>query len=256
MLLAFDLDNTIVTRDNEIPREILQAILRAREAGHFVTVLTGRPKASTLPFLEQLEVDGHYGVNHGALVVGKEDAVLSRSLIAARDVGALVHRYGVEGALEYAFMIDDDIYVRDPEDPRWTWAHTLNRNVIAFHKERVREADKVVFSADGAGPRMLEEIHRDHPGLMTYLWPDGFLEVTGEGAHKGAALARLAAELGVPRAETVAFGDGVNDITMLEWAGRSVAVGRAHPGASAAADEHIPEPEALGVARWLGANLL
>lgn len=125
MLLAFDLDNTVVTRGNEIPDPIVRAVAAARRAGHLVTVLTGRPKASTLPFLDTLGVAGPYAVNHGAIVFGEDDAVLSRSLIAAPVVDRLVHRYGVDEGLEYAFMFDDDIYVRDPEDPRWSWAHTL-----------------------------------------------------------------------------------------------------------------------------------
>ncbi len=256
MLLAFDLDNTIVTRANEIPRAILKAIAASREAGHLVTVLTGRPQASTLPFLEQVGVTGPYAVNHGAVVVGEGSTVLERSVIEAEVVDTLIHRYGLGDRLEYAFMYDDDIYVRDPEDPRWSWAHTLNRNVLEFHKERVRDADKVVFSTDEAGPQIAQEIARTHPELMRYLWPDGFLEVTGPGAHKGAALARICTELGVAQRNTIAFGDGVNDITMLAWAGRAVAVGHAHPEALAAADEHIPEPEAHGVATWLQANLL
>lgn len=255
MLLAFDLDNTVVTRTNEIPGPILQAVASARAGGHLITVLTGRPKASTVPFLDALGVSGPYAVNHGAVVIGADDEVLTRSLITAPVVDRLVHRYGVEGGLEYAFMFDDDIYVRDPEDPRWSWAHTLNRNVLAFHKERVRDADKVVFSANEAGPRMVSEIEAAHPELMRYLWPDGFLELTGPGAHKGAALARICAELGVAQGDTVAFGDGVNDITMLQWAAHAVAVGHAHPEALAAADEHIEEPEALGVATWLRSNL-
>jgi HAD superfamily hydrolase (TIGR01484 family) len=68
MLLAFDLDNTVVTRSNEIPPRILAAIGAAKEAGHLVSVLTGRPQASALPFVQQLG-GGPYAVNHGALVV-------------------------------------------------------------------------------------------------------------------------------------------------------------------------------------------
>jgi Cof subfamily protein (haloacid dehalogenase superfamily) len=255
MLLAFDLDNTVVTRGNEIPEAIVRAVAAARREGHLVTVLTGRPKASTVPLLDTLGVTGPYAVNHGAIVFGEDDAVLSRSLIAAPLVDRLVHRYGVDEGLEYAFMYDDDIYVRDPEDPRWSWAHTLNRNVLAFHKDRVRDADKIVFSADAAGPRMLAEIRDEHPELMRYLWPDGFLELTGPGAHKGAALAHICRVLGVAQRDTVAFGDGINDVTMLEWAGHAVAVGDAHPDVLAVADEHIEEPEALGVATWLETNL-
>ncbi len=256
MLLAFDLDNTIVTHANEIPPRILAAIAAAKDAGHLVSVLTGRPQASALPFLHQLGIDGPYAVNHGALVIGQGDAVLSRSLIAAADVGSLIAQYGAGRGLEYAFMVDDDIFVADPSDPRWSWAHTLNRNVFAFTPELIRDADKVVFSAYEAGPRLLRELEASHPELMKYMWADGFFEITGVGAHKGAALKRICEELGVAQADTVAFGDGVNDVTMMRWAGRAVAVGRAHPEVLAASSDHIPEPEDDGVADWLAENLL
>ena len=256
MLLAFDLDNTVVTRDNEIPPRIVAAVIAAKKAGHHVSVLTGRPKASTTAFLEQLGVTGPYAVNHGAMVFGQDDVVLSRSLIEAADVGALIGRYGLEWGLEYAFMVDDDIFVADPNDPRWRWAHTLNRNVITFAPELVRDADKIVFGAKERAPELLREVQASHPELMKYSWADGFFEITGVGAHKGAALERICSELGVAQRDTVAFGDGVNDVTMMQWAGRAVAVGQAHPEVQAAADEHIREPEAGGVADWLAENLL
>jgi hydroxymethylpyrimidine pyrophosphatase-like HAD family hydrolase len=182
--------------------------------------------------------------------------VLSRLLIAAADVGSLIGQYGLELGLGYAFMIDDDIFVDDPEDPRWRWAHTLNRNVLAFEPDLVRDADKVVFEANGAGPQVLAELNATHPELMKYSWSDGFFEITGAGAHKGAALERISRELGVAREDTVAFGDGVNDVTMMHWAGRAVAVGRAHPEVLTASDDHIAEPEDGGVADWLAENLL
>jgi 5-amino-6-(5-phospho-D-ribitylamino)uracil phosphatase len=256
MLLAFDLDNTVVTRSNEIPPAILRAVAAAQDQGHLVSVLTGRPKASTVSFLQQLGVRGPYAVNHGALVFGAEDSVLSRALIPKGDVHTLIARYGLQAGLEYAFMVDDDIFVNDPHDPRWSWAHTLNRNVIAFAPDLVRDADKIVFSAGEHAPQLLAELNASHPELMKYSWPDGFFEITGVGAHKGAALERICLELGVAREDTIAFGDGVNDVTMMHWAGLAVAVGDAHPEVSAAANHHIAEPEENGVADWLDEHLL
>ena len=63
--------------------------------------------------------------------------------------------------------------------------------------------------------------------------------------------------MGIPQEDTIAFGDGVNDITTVRWAGRGIAVGPfAHPEVLAAADEHIPSPEEGGVAHWLEEHLL
>ena len=64
-----------------------------------------------------------------------------------------------------------------------------------------------------------------------------FVELTPAGADKGAALARLAAELRIDASEVVAFGDNHNDLTMLRWAGRAVAMGNAVEAAKEAADE-------------------
>ena len=253
MLLAFDLDNTIITADDRLPGEIAEAIEAARRRGHHISVLTGRPHSAAIGFIEQLGVS-HYSVNNGALVVA-EGEVLERIVIPQGKVEALAQRYVGDETLEYAFMQGDTIYVRNPEDQRWTWAHTSNRNVEPFDQHEVGEADKIVFATDGRGEAMLKEIGAIHPELILYLWGDGFLEVTGEGAHKGAALERLSERLCVAQGDTVAFGDGVNDVTMLQWAGRSVAVGHAYDEARDAADEHIPSPEEGGVARWIGDNL-
>ena len=253
MLLAFDLDNTIITADDRLPGNIEGAIQKAKDRGHKVSVLTGRPHSSAIGFIEQLGVS-HYSVNNGALVVG-DGEVLERIVIPQREVEALAKRYAGDRTLEYAFMLGDTVYVRNPDDERWRWAHTSNRNVEPFEAGGVDEADKVVFATDARGAAMLDEISAAHPELVLYLWGDGFLEVTGAGAHKGAALQRLADTLCVPQRDTVAFGDGVNDVTMLQWAGRSVAVGHAYGEVVDTADEHIPSPEEGGVARWLEDNL-
>lgn len=256
MLLAFDLDGTVVTHQNEIPSRILKAVAKAKDAGHIITVLTGRPKASALEAVHKLGAEHLYAVNHGAVVIGENDTVLSRSLINEEDVRTIIGRYGLNEGLEYAFMIDDDIFVNRPEDPRWSWAHTLNRNVLPFSEDAVQDADKIILSADEEGPRVYSELRRAHPEMMNYLWPDGFLEITGVGADKGTALAFICRELGVAQKDTIAFGDGVNDVTMMQWAGRAVAVGTAHPDVLTESDEHIAEPEQNGVADWLAENLL
>lgn len=57
---------------------------------------------------------------------------------------------------------------------------------------------------------------------------------TAPGATKGLALARLAGSLGIVAEQVLAFGDMPNDFSMFTWAGRSVAVGNAHPAVMSA----------------------
>lgn len=257
MLLAFDLDNTLVTEDNRLSAATARAVQAARRAGHHISVLTGRTQASAQPFLELLEVDSYYSVNHGALVVGEQGEQLHRAMLSAPEVHALIARYQGYSGVEYACIVDETLYVGNPDDPRWQWVHTQNHFLEPFSPDTVRQADKVVFSCGLQGQRIHDDICVHFPHLVRYLWRDNFLEIAAADAHKAAALARLCRVLGYSPADTIAFGDGINDVTMIAWAGYGVAVSDlAHPDVLAVADEHIAAPEQEGVSRWLHQHLL
>lgn len=256
MLLAFDLDKTIVREDFVLPDEIVQALRRAAGAGHQLTILTGRPPQAMQAYLEQLEVRECYSANHGAYVVGRGGAVLRRQRIDKAHVCALLGPYCDHPGVEFSCIVDDVLYVKNPDDERWRWAHTANRRLERYHGGLELYADKIVFSANGETEALRRLIAERHPDFIQYPWNDGYLEIVAAEADKGSALKLLAGLLGYGREEVVAFGDGPNDASMLEWAGRGIAVGpHACAGVLAAADEHIAAPEELGVARWLEANV-
>lgn len=70
---------------------------------------------------------------------------------------------------------------------------------------------------------------------MTRSSPSALLEISGPGVSKASTLALCCAERGISHEEVVAFGDMPNDVEMLTWAGRSYAMGNAHPDVLAAA---------------------
>ncbi|MDR7380834.1 HAD family hydrolase [Promicromonospora iranensis] len=79
-------------------------------------------------------------------------------------------------------------------------------------------------------------------------------DITAPGTSKATALERLRARMGVPPEATVAVGDGMNDLDMLRWAGRSYAMGHAPTVVQAVADEvtgTIQEHGAVAVLRSL-----
>jgi hypothetical protein len=76
----------------------------------------------------------------------------------------------------------------------------------------------------------------------------GLLEISAHGVTKASGLTALAREHGISPAETIAFGDMPNDLPMLGWAGRSVAVANAHPAVRAMADETTESNDDDGVA--------
>jgi len=255
VLFAFDLDRTLVTDDFTLPERVGDAVRSLRDAGHLVTVLTGRPLASARRFLDALAVDGPFSVNHGAQVIGP-GGDLRRTRLRAADVRLLLDPWHDHPLVEYSCVIDDTLLVRDPGDERWRWAHTESRIVTRFDPGLPLDADKVVFASSETSTSIAEHVADRLPHVERYLWGDGFLEIIGAGADKGTALAFIAERLGVPRHQVVAFGDGLNDVSMLAWAGRAVAVGPdVHPQALALADEHVGAPEVGGVADWIERNV-
>jgi Cof subfamily protein (haloacid dehalogenase superfamily) len=79
----------------------------------------------------------------------------------------------------------------------------------------------------------------------------GLVEVSAAGVDKGSTLADLCSELGIEAGETIAFGDMPNDLPMLAWAGRGIAVANAHAELLAAADEITRSNDEDGVAAVL-----
>ncbi len=81
------------------------------------------------------------------------------------------------------------------------------------------------------------------------------IEIVPEGCGKDTGLAWLADHLGIPRADVVAFGDGLNDLAMLRWAGHGVAMGQAASEVHAVSDEITVSNDDGGVAAWIEARL-
>jgi hydroxymethylpyrimidine pyrophosphatase-like HAD family hydrolase len=74
-------------------------------------------------------------------------------------------------------------------------------------------------------------------GVTYFVGWSAWLDIAPEGVNKATALAEVAEGLGVGAADVLAFGDGRNDIEMLRWAGRGLAIGDAPDEVKAAADE-------------------
>ncbi len=96
--------------------------------------------------------------------------------------------------------------------------------LIARHREVSPQALHAVVLESGVA------------GFEASLSGAPFLEMSPAGVNKGSGLAELAAKLGVAQADTVAFGDAMNDIPMLRWAGIGVAMGNADEAVKRAAD--------------------
>jgi hypothetical protein len=122
-------------------------------------------------------------------------------------------------------------------------------DIIRYVEETGQDAEKInIFVKDPAEREPIKKELSAIPGIVICSSLYNNLEINAEGATKGNALLWLADYLGIAREETMAFGDGENDVPMLEAAGIGVAMANGVDAAKAAADELTLTNDEDGVA--------
>jgi Cof subfamily protein (haloacid dehalogenase superfamily) len=163
-----------------------------------------------------------------------------------------------ERGLTLLCYVDDELYVarETPESDSYAGFQHLPVNVVGDLAAWLSEPPtKLVTVADPVVLDGLEDELKDRFGPRLYISKSlsHFLEFAGPGVTKASGAAYVAARLGFRREATVAFGDGENDLELLDWAGYAVAVANAEERALAIADFVCPSVEEEGVAQVLEA---
>lgn len=279
-LLALDLDGTVLDSRLMVAPEVLSAIAAAQARGVHVTIATGRMFGATLPYANILGIHGPLICFQGAVIRdAHSQELLYHEPLAPALAAEAIELLLAAGIFVIAY-VDERLWVAEqrpeldlylswhPEQPDvvltpdlaqliaqagsapvYMQAGSLLRGGEPIHVP-ANPPTKLLFVAD---PRVVErEIARLAPHfvgrLAVFRSHARFGELTGLSVSKGAALAALAAQLGVPREQVIAIGDHENDLAMIEWAGLGLAMGNAIPEVLAIADAVIPPVSEQGVA--------
>jgi hypothetical protein len=255
-LVALDLDGTTIGRDLAIPPAVRAAIGAARAQGVVVTFATGRMYNSTRAFAGQLGLDAPLICYQGALIRRPtDDATLAHFTMPA-DLAAVAVQSLLDAEVCTIAYVDEKLCAaeRRPELEEYLSYHPNEADVridpalaaLVAHNPPT----KILFVAEPATiEHELGRLAQQFDGRLAAMRSHtNFGELTAPGVSKGAALARLAAELGIAREQVVAIGDQENDLSMIEWAGLGLAMGNAVPAVRAAAAAVVPPVEQAGVA--------
>jgi Cof subfamily protein (haloacid dehalogenase superfamily) len=258
--LACDLDRTLVAEDLVLRTRTRAALAGARDAGLHVIVATGRMYRSVRPYLEAAGLTDPVVCYQGAVVADpKTGEFLRHEPIPLDDAREAIAAVEAEG-FGLNCYVGDELYVAEesPESKRYAVFQKLPIHVVGPLLDWLSEPPtKLVTIGDPEKLDALEIRLRatlDDRLFIAKSLPY-FLEIAARGVTKGAGMEFVAQRLGFTAAETIAFGDGENDVELLEWAGHAVAVANAHPRALAAADEVCPSVEEEGVAQTIEALL-
>ena len=262
-MVCLDLDGTLLNHEKTITQRTRQALERAAEAGVLVVPATGRffsgiPQAvRDLPFIRYAIV-----CNGAQLYDRREDRILRRWDIPL-DRAMAVLDYMDTLPVIYDCFLDDWSYVSDgylevmdtyiPDPVICEALRKLRRPVGSLRRflaERGEPVQKLqMFFRDRAvQDRVTAEMPGLFPDMAITSAMDNNLEINAGEATKGHGLKALCGLLGVDPRDTVAFGDGVNDLTMIRAAGLGVAMGNGVPALKAEADRVALTNEEDGVA--------
>jgi Cof subfamily protein (haloacid dehalogenase superfamily) len=255
-VVATDLDGTVVRSDGTISARTKNALTAAADAGAMVVIVTGRPPR----WLRGIaEATGHHGLAicaNGAIVWDLHDERVVASypidVDTVRDIASVLRKEFPD--LGFAVESIDARFGHEPSyRPRWsTDDQTLVAELEALLSQPVAKllARHEGLSADellaGARTVVAEEL-----ATLTHSSREGLLEISAAGVTKASTLTALCAQHGFGPEDVVAFGDMPNDLPMLAWAGRSIAVGNAHPEVLHAVDEVTASNDDDGVAQVL-----
>jgi hypothetical protein len=255
-LIASDLDGTLVGAGFGVSERSAVALRQAATAGAVVVLVTGRSQRRLAQVYAQL--GAHYLAicANGAVVYDPgEDLVRMCRPLEPAQVREVCLRLR-ERVPDVVFAAHVDCGRRMLHEPGWPVHREAEEAAFLTGLEELAgtQVVKLQARAPGQDSDAFNKLVTETVGDLVEATRQGYrglVEMTQLGATKATALAAVAAELAISPADALAFGDMPNDVSMLRWAGRSVAVANAHPEARAAAKETTLSNVDDGVAVYL-----
>lgn len=272
-LLITDLDGTLLDRQGRVSARNLDAIRRLQDSGVEVIPATGRALRECGHVLDFIRHEGHAITAGGALVHDARDGsvVLRRGPCpdTVRHVARVLSEYEhlvqllqdhTQAGVDYVIVGEQRF---DPATEWWfeTLPLTYRRVPSLAHHDEQGHTVRVGTVARGEllGP-IVERLRGElgdliavqHWSALTAEAATGssthILEAFGRGVNKWTAIETLCAEYGIDPKETVAVGDGLNDLEMVREAGLGIAMANADPRIAAVADSRVGHHDSHGFA--------
>ncbi len=257
---ACDLDRTLIGPGGTLSERTLRAIARSRASGRPFLVATGRMFRSVRPYLVQAGIAEPAICYQGAAVVDPASGEFllheTLELAAARDALAVLREHGHFPNV----YVDDDLYVRSHTEQSRRYAEFQGLPVTEvgdLEEWLERPPTKLVVVLEPERVPALRATLAAALGSRVFLTTSlpYFLELGSPTVSKGSGLRFVAERLGLDTKHMVSFGDGENDVELIEDVGFGIAVEGSHPRLLDVADWVCSGPEEDGVAAVIEAYL-
>jgi len=245
-LIAIDLDGTLLKNWDTITEETVQYLKTLKDQGHILVIATGRPYRSSIDYYDAIGLDTPLINYNGGLVTSKKDpAFKDYSLFIEKDHILDIFQTNQEH-IENAFCeIKDDIYLLKEDERIEPLLHNFNGaslHVGPFEQTLPGPTNGFIIIAKKNQGQHIEDYIRAHhkESVLSRNWGDEYryiIEVFTPDTNKGNALQYVADYYSIPREDIYAFGDAHNDLEMIRYAGKGIAMANASDELKEAADE-------------------
>lgn len=247
--LFFDIDGTLVSfKTHKIPESTLNAIAAAKAKGIKVFIATGRAWA-IINNLGNLQFDGYVTMNGAYCTVGR-DEVIYKNTIPQQDVEAMLSTVRKKN-ISTVFVTEKKVQIANP-----SWLSNEFSTLLEVPPLPIIELDNIPTEgiyqmSPFVTPAQEKKLMMMLKNCESGRWHPSFTDIVavGSGKHKG--IDAMINHFGIALEETMAFGDGGNDISMLKHAGIGVAMGNAADNVKQAADYVTDTVEKNGVEKAL-----
>lgn len=232
-IVFFDIDGTLLDLKKQIPLSAKQAVERLKQNGVYVAIATGRAPFMFEAIREELGIDSFVSFN-GQYVVFEGETIYNNPL--KQEELKELYRKSSEYSYPMVFMNEEKMRASEEDHPHISESlATLQFKYPKvdpdfFHHHTIYQA--LLFCE----PNQEELFRKDHDVFDYIRWHDYSCDVLPGGGSKAVGVEKLIEAAGFEKANTFAFGDGLNDLEMIQEVGTGVAMGNAVPELKQVAD--------------------
>ncbi|MFF5993142.1 Cof-type HAD-IIB family hydrolase [Lysinibacillus sp. KU-BSD001] len=243
-ILFFDVDGTLYDSEKCLPHSTKEALFSARKNGYEIAIATGRAPFMITSLLEELEIDTYVTFN-GQYVVYKGEVIFTDSI--PRDYLQQVIAFGERRGEPVVFLDDREMIASLPDNHKVasslaTLKYPYPRIDAAFYEvQAVYQTLIFVEEKD-------EHLYRKaFPEVQFVRWHPYSCDILPKSGSKARGIEKILQHIGKTMDDAVAFGDGLNDIEMLQAVGLGIAMDNGHDRAKAVANVIAPHVDDDGI---------
>lgn len=262
-IIALDLDGTLTNSEKIITPRTFDALMKAQREGVRLVLASGRPTFGIAALANQLQLADYGGYvlsyNGGRIIDCCEKTVIFSQVVDQKLV-PILYDFAEKAQLPIVTYLPEAILASKNEGEYLVEEARINGMPVVVAQNFVEEAMQIAggstkFLIPGE-PELLIQLESEMKAALSeqmevFRSAPFFLELPPKGIDKAQSLQRLLTHLGLERESLMAFGDGFNDLSMIQFAGQGVAMANAVEEVKSIADFVTTSNEEDGIAHAL-----